>query len=93
MDSASSRSDLDFQIATLSKRLRDVGQEDSVVLARLEHQEEEQAVRRNRLKDGKRAAYGRLAQIVDLAAPSHENELGSLLFHYRQLCASVVGQK
>ena len=84
--------DLDYQIAMLSERLREVGNEDSVVLARLEHEEDEVAVRRNRLKEGKRAAYSRLAHVVDELAPMNESRLGELLYHYRQLCATILSR-
>lgn len=80
--------DLDYQIAVLQRRVAEVGNENNVVLARLAQQEDEINVRRTRIGESKRAAYGHLGMVVDEMAPQYERELGSLFYHYRELCST-----
>lgn len=86
LPNSSNVTDLAFQVSALRARLREVQTENEVVMARLEQNQDEIAVRRSRLKDEKRSAYGRLALVVDELAPHHVEALDGLLEHYQTLC-------
>jgi serine/threonine protein kinase len=86
MPNSSHVADIAFQVTALRGRLREVQTENEVVMARLEQSHDEIVVRRSRLKEEKRSAYGRLALTVDELAQHHGEELGVLLEHYQSLC-------